>query len=732
MNLGKGAMRHWMRRQVIVALLTASLAAVSPAWSIDNYAVLVGVNVYIHLDPQNQLKGPANDVMLMRNVLHSRGFRDDHIITLADGVQGARSPTRAAILQALADVASRARRGDFVYLHFSGHGSQQPEDPARTDRGHKPDGMNEIFLPRDTGQWSDSARTVANALLDYEMNTVITGLRNQGVFVWAVFDSCHSASMARGAVLEHVRFRRVDPLALGVPASAQRAAQLAATSVSSSTKLGGLDSGSAVTGSRLGVAQKLAADAAGFVAFYAAQTFETAPEEPLPRDAADRLDQGLFSFTLAQGIAQNGSLTYRQLRDFVLQKYAALGQWSVTPLMEGTAMDAPIFGDPSAKRIEQWPILGGDQRPKIAAGALNDLSDGELLAVLSNPAASDGEVLGYLRADHVTAFETDLTSADEHSGSATGTLRADALPKGAYARLVETSPSFLLTVSLPPNSRFEGHQQARARDLLRTWRSAPPAALRVKWVEPGDPADLRLSFGDINAKRAADELWLLPPSGDLVASGPDKTPSLNLQQSDAELALKLKDSLQRISRAVNLLRIAAEIPAGGGTAADTEIGAMLTRAHDTQSQPLPDGALPKLFTDDVLQFTLHNRGSKPADVTLLFLDSQYGITAMYPEAGRLNRIAPDGNDSVKIQIDADTVGVERILAIVVAAEPNQPNTDFSFLQQDTLPTTRGGVTPLQQLFETAAFGGSMTRGLARRIDTSQVRMRLFSWQTALR
>jgi hypothetical protein len=672
----------------------------------------------------------------MRNVLRGRGFSDDHIVMLADGVQGALSPNREGILHALAEVTSKARRGDFVYLHFSGHGSQQPEDPARTDRGHKPDGMDEIFLPRDTGRWTDSALTVINALIDYEINTVITGLRNKGVFVWAVFDSCHSASMARGAALEHVHFRRVDPLTLGVPAAAmQRAAQMAAGSGSLSATPSSLDSrGAATGGSRLGAPQKLQPDAAGFVAFYAAQTFETAPEERLPREAADPLDQGLFSFTLAQGMTQNGSLTYRQLRDYVLQKYAALGEWSVTPLMEGTALDAPIFGDTGAKRVEQWPIVKTSLQLKIPAGALNDLSNGALFAVLSNPTAKDNEALGYLKADRVKVFETELSITEEHpAGSATITLARDVLPKSAYARLIETSPNFLLTVALPPKAFAEGRDQARARDLLSTWRNAPPAGMRVNWVQPDDPADLRLSFGEIGvrAERPTDELWLLPPSGDLIADGPDKTPSLHLQQSDAELALKLKDSLHRISRAVNLLRIAAEMPAGGGTAADTEIRVLLSRAHDTETQPLLDGALPKLLTDDVLQFTMHNQGTKPADVTLLFLDSQYGITAMYPEAGRLNRIAPGGNDSVKIQIDADTVGVERMLAIVVAAEPNQPNTDFSFLQQDTLPRSRGGATPLQQLFETAAFGGSTTRGLARMIDIGQARMRLFSWQTAL-
>jgi hypothetical protein len=717
-------------------MLAASIAPVSLACSRDSYAVLVGVNVYTQLDAENQLEGPAHDVALMRIVLRSRGFPDDHIVMLADGLEGARTPTREGILQALAEVTNRARRGDFVYLHFSGHGSQQPEDPARTDRGHKPDGMNEIFLPRDTGRWSDSAVTVTNAILDYEMNRVITALRNKGAFVWAVFDSCHSASMARGAALARVHFRRVDPLTLGVPAAAlQRAAQMAAASGSLSAAPGTVNArGAATGGGRLGPADQLAADAAGFVAFYAAQTFETAPEEPLPRQAADPAEQGLFSFTLAQGVAQNGSLTYRQLRDYILQKYAALGEWSVTPLMEGTALDAPIFGDTDAKRIEQWPILNTHAQLKIPAGALNNLSDGALFAVLANPTAKDDEALGYLRADRVSVFETELSMTDEHpAGSDSIPLPADALPKSAYARLMQTRPNFLLNVALPPNSFPEGSDQARARALLRTWRSAPPQALRVNWVEAGDPADLRLSFGEIGVQtaRRKDELWLLPPTGDLVAAGPEKTPSLNLHQSAADLASKLEDSLRRISRAVNLLRIAAALPAGGGSEADTEIRVLLTRAHGSETQPLPDGALPKLFSDDVLEFTLHNRGPKPADVTLLFLDSQYGITAMYPEAGRLNRIAPDGSDHVKIQIDADTLGVERMLAIVVTVEPNQPNADFSFLQQDTLPKTRGSTSPLQQLFETAAFGGSTTRGLTRMIDTNHARMRLFSWQTAL-
>jgi hypothetical protein len=202
------------------ALALAIIALTSPASARENFAVLIGVNAYPNFGPKNQMRGPVNDVALMQSVLRARRFAEDHILMVADGIPGAQAPTRKAIVQTLADVTDKATRGDFVYLHFSGHGSQQPENVARTDRGHKPDGMNEIFLPRDTGAWSDKDHSVANVIVDFEMNTIVTTLRNKGVFVWAVFDSCHSGSMVRGAPVDDVVFRQVDPLLLGIPRDA--------------------------------------------------------------------------------------------------------------------------------------------------------------------------------------------------------------------------------------------------------------------------------------------------------------------------------------------------------------------------------------------------------------------------------------------------------------------------------------------------------------------------------
>lgn len=720
-RLARGLARRWLACLGALAIGLLGGAALAK----ENYAVLVGVTVYPVLPEQSYLHGPVNDVAMMRSVLLTRGFPQSHVHVLADGLAGAQSPTRAAILQALAQVTQEAKRGDFVYLHFAGHGSQQPEDKRRTDRGHKPNGMNEIFLPRDIGSWDREGETVENAIIDFEMNAVVTGLRNQGVFVWVVFDSCHSASMTRGIAPGDLRFRQVDPVALGVPQALIDQAQSAAAGAPPSP-------GADVAQSRLGPPPKLAPDAAGFVAFYAAQTTESTPELTLPREAKDRKSQGLFSFTLAQAIANSGSITYRQLRDYVLQQYATLGYVTVTPLVEGTELDAPIFGDRNAKRVQQWQIAREGAQLKIAAGAVQGISAGARFAALASPLAPDADAVGYLQTSSVSNFESQLVAAKPRAdapGQGAADAAAPTLPERAFARLLESTPSLSLTVALPPDSATQSADQARLRAILAKLQSAPPEALRVSWVPAGQPADLRLAFDLGKPAAAAAQLWLLSPTGQLVESGPQRSHSIALAQPDEVLTEKLQDSLVRIARYTNLLRVSTQLGGGAGASADTQVDAILTRAGSDHAEPMEASAVPKLYTGDIVEFRIRNKGREASDVTLLFLDSQYGISAMYPPPGRLNRIEAGGDDNAKIQINADTTGVERMLVIAVPAQPKQPSADFSFLEQASLPKSRGGLSPLQALYAEAAFGGNRSRGAVPVPQGGAAHMQLFSWAT---
>lgn len=166
-------------KQLILAGLLAGFALNASA---ANHALLVAATSYPN--KQQALVGPRNDARLMRTVLLQRGFAADKIQMLADGVPEAGMPTRAAILAALDDLAKRVDAGDFVYLHFAGHGSQQP---VRNLAGNfEPDGRDEIFLPIDIGLWDGQTGAVKNAITDDELGERITAIRNRRAFVWAL------------------------------------------------------------------------------------------------------------------------------------------------------------------------------------------------------------------------------------------------------------------------------------------------------------------------------------------------------------------------------------------------------------------------------------------------------------------------------------------------------------------------------------------------------------------
>ena len=316
-------------KKTILAGLLASFAINAAA---VNHALLVAATGYP--DKQQALEGPRNDALLMRTVLLQRGFAADKIQMLADGVPEAGMPTRAAILAALDELATRAEAGDFVYLHFAGHGSQQPA--LNIPGNFEPDGRDEIFLPIDIGLWNGKTSAVENAITDDELGERITAIRNRRAFVWAVFDTCHSGTITRGAPTEE-RSRQIAPATLGIPDTLLQTAPPQQSETQTS-------------------ASKLNEDAGGLIAFYAAQSDETAPEMNLPKRSEHARSHGLFTYTLAEALVQDTAMSYRQLGQYVLARYAALGRYAPTPLIEGTAINSPVFGDQGGTSQPQWPI----------------------------------------------------------------------------------------------------------------------------------------------------------------------------------------------------------------------------------------------------------------------------------------------------------------------------------------------------------------------------------------
>lgn len=650
----------------------------------ENHALLIGASTYPALHERFWLRGPANDVDLVSTYLQSNPvaqFSPENITILADGVTGGTSPTLQAIRDGFAHLAATVQPGDFVYLHFSGHGSQSPAmDPAT-----ETDGLDELFLPVDIGPWQDTVGTVQNALIDDEIGQMLNAIRAKGADVWVVFDSCHSGTATRAApgMEQEVRERKLGPEALGIPALAMAEAEGTSRALPSprDTPDGALEISTPTE------------EMGDLIAFYAAQTTETTPEKNMPKGKAGRRLQGVFTYTLFETLAERPGITYRQLGDEVLRKYAALNLARSTPLFEGD-LDDLVFGTGAAGRILQWPATQKKDLLTIPAGRLHGLTEDEEVILLASPADLDEDALAQYTVSGLDTFSATLTAKAAPPAK---------LPKGAVIRKISKNIDMSLSVSLPR----PGSAPAEALHQAIAWaQENARLGPRLRFVPAGEEADLRLTV--IPDSPRPDALWFLPSSGIVKEDQYDTLFSISTADKDAQqLGIVLSDNLSRMGKALNLMKMGA---ATSGKA--IKVSADLIRAKfDADSEEIYDhetvqsAAVHRMVPNDVIGLELTNPNPGPVDFNILYVGSQYSITFM--GNGRLQP-----GDTLKedfVLVTDDRFGRDRLLVIVSAADKQSAVEDLSFLDQPPLERTREvGKTArgLRGLLDEAGFGVS--------------------------
>lgn len=664
-------------------LMTTALALLAlPAAARDNHAILIGASTYGNLDERYWLKGPANDVTLVRTFLTTAApvpFDAGNVTVLADGVEGAAAPTLAAIRTAFADLTARVQPGDFVYLHFSGHGSQSPA----LDPDSELDGLDEIFLPVDIGPWNDTVGQVENALVDDEIGQMLDALTAKGADVWVVFDSCHSGTATRAAPSgdDEVRTRQLPPEALGLaPDQVEEAATRA---------LPGADADPRERPPAPVTAQ--GGGQGSLVAFFAAQTNEVTPEKNLPKGKPGRVPQGVFTYTLFEALAEYPGATYGQIAQEVLRKYSVKALARSTPLFEGD-LDRTVFAGEAAPRVAQWPATRDGDAFVLPAGSLHGLNPGARLAVLASAADPLEAALGFVE---VTAAETFTATA---MAAAEGAPPAE-LPRGLTLRKVSDALDFALAVALPEAGTAPAAALEAAMEAL-TAEVGP----RLTFVPAGADADLRLAV--IPDSPRPDAIWVLPGTG--LAEDLTQTPSVSTADKDAEaLGITLADTLNRMAKALNLLKLGASIGGGdGGVAVD-----LLTRNPENRAlRGLDTQGVPRLIPDDEVHIEATNTTEGPVDLNVLYVGADWSVTHMFK--GRLQ--AGDTLKQGLLRITDTAFGRDRIVLVMTPAKPQTAVEDLSFLAQDAVEVTRsaegaaprGGLTAA--LFD-AGFGET-TRG----------------------
>jgi len=707
------------------------------------FALLVGCTRYYHKGehPWRNLKGPGNDVLLMRRLLVKRyHFPKSHVTILSEAQGGDNTPTRKHIQREFLRLAEKARRagpkGQFVIL-LAGHGSWQPDN-----NGDEFDGRDETFLPADIGRWNEATHTVANAIVDDELQKWTEAITTHGTPLWVIVDACHSGTVLRGGGEDEVS-RRVSPSDLGVPAEAlsaakKRAAANRATRGASPAEQGGFEMS--------GAAPRLAA-------IYAASPRQSTPERR-PYGSDDYTYYGLLTYTLCEVLnTARTPMTYRELVARINRQYIHWGRrLGPTPLVEGKLQDRLVLG--STERPPAFTLQPDFPKGwEIDGGRLHGLTPGSIMAVYPPPGAANADK----PVGHVKITRTDLYTSHVEPTA----FKTFAKPQqGALKQGGRCEPAFIdygpmrTTVAIDrhimdrqgshPPERDQKAQLDRLTKQIARLARLPGAVFRIARSPAQAQWVIQIRDGRL--------VLIAAGTAPILSPLPDGTPAFPLP--DKGTAEELTSDLRRIAQAQNLIALSTapvgEVARSIKVRSTASVEVILLKQRDNadhQGRPLSGDDI-KLKHEDGIAWRVTNKGRDPIDVTLLFIDSRFGIESVFPRPGRGsdNRLMPGkslriplpGGGLLKdgfVHVDAErTTGREHVVTIAVVA--NGPAIDFSGLKQPTLAAARGlqtrgdgprpFETPLGRLLRRACYGGG-TRGQ----DVGVVKtyqMHLLSWR----
>ncbi|WP_238365062.1 caspase family protein [Mesobacterium pallidum] len=571
------------------------------------------------------------------------------VTLLAEG-PGAIPPDRAAILSALDAAVAASEAGDTLVIYFSGHGSQAPDMD-----GDEQGGYDEIFLPRDAGHWNGALGAVENAILDDEFGAVARAALGRGVQVIAILDACHSATGFRALDDGDGRARYLDPETLEIPEA------------------------TAVAGTP---APPLEGD---FVFLYAAQSDQRAFEYPV-----DGEWYGDFTRTLVNVLDTSPGLSWRQAVAAASTRIRARsGQPAQTPDVEGTLADAAAFGDAQAQA--GYPIDG----TVLSAGALHDITPGSLLEVFADPT---GAALG-----RIEVTEVRPTTSDVRYVGTPPALRV------TEARLLRRAPDTDVRVTLT---------EGAARALERLIPDGPRMLAEASDVPVVPSAPHGVVW-------AGDSFALVGPDRVLDPMGPGSSPRLAWPAETPDLVSALAIALDGAAARIRLDKILAQVtPAGGAMGfallgGGPQVGFTLQPAEargrqcaDPTTGPRDVGATAEASHCDRLGVTIANTGSRPQDVTLLYVDATGRIDMIWPTQGLSNRIPSGETRDLHFGLRNDArPGIyarETLYVLSLPAEPGDPRAVFSALADGQ---SRGNATPAEAWLG-ALVRGETTRGFS--------------------
>lgn len=177
-----------MRRAFFLVFASLVMFSVQAA---TRRALVIGIGDYPAESGWTKIHGDR-DIPVVKDMLAANGFDQQNIVELRN-----EQATCAAIKSEFEKLIAKATVGDYVYVHFSGHGQQI------TDlNGDEDDGLDEAWIAYDAQfAFAKGIYEGQNHLLDDQLNLYLHRLREKvgkGGKIVVIADACHSGSGSRG------------------------------------------------------------------------------------------------------------------------------------------------------------------------------------------------------------------------------------------------------------------------------------------------------------------------------------------------------------------------------------------------------------------------------------------------------------------------------------------------------------------------------------------------------
>lgn len=180
-------------------------------------ALLIGVDHYDNIAIARDLWGCVRDIDASETLLRSMRAPDTIIKLTSFNPYGAtRSaelvstdssdpPTLENVVQAFEKITDEAQAGDFVYIHFSGHGFRI----ASKFPSFKPNRLDEALAL--FSEQKKSWGRVVEYLRDIELAYLLKRIADKNAVVTLVLDCCHSGGAVRGGGRSNIRGVQIPP-----------------------------------------------------------------------------------------------------------------------------------------------------------------------------------------------------------------------------------------------------------------------------------------------------------------------------------------------------------------------------------------------------------------------------------------------------------------------------------------------------------------------------------------